>query len=162
MITYACSREDQASMERRLRRLVEVTRLPARVGRHRAGVGVFVEWTVRGRSRNAARERSAAHWALMDAETVLGVRCPGAYASTCNECDATRANYDHTPAFCVALVALAREFDVPLRIDLAECVGCHRGYLSPDPHSGILAGLCDACYRRAMIDAGASSAARRT
>jgi hypothetical protein len=160
MITYGCSPDEQASLAEHLRRIVEVTRLPARIGRHGRGFGVFVEWTVRGRGRNAARERSAAHWALMDAETVLGLRCPGAYASTCNECGATRANYDHTPAFCAALVALAQEFDVPLRIDLAECARCHRGYLSPGPRSRTLAGLCDACYRRA-IDPGASSAARR-
>jgi hypothetical protein len=152
MITYGCS-ADEESLGRRLRRIVEVTQLPARVGRHRDGFGVFVQWTVSGRGKDAARRRSAVHWALMDAEAVLGLRSAGAYASTCRECGGTGANYDHTPEFCAALVALAREFEVPLRIELAECAECHRAYLAPDPRSRVLAGLCDDCYLRAAFEA---------
>jgi hypothetical protein len=153
MITYGCSPEEQTSLAERLRRIVEVTRLPARIGRHRRGFGVFVEWTVRGLGEQADRQRSAAHWALMDAQTVRGLRHPGDYASTCRRCGATRANYDHTPDFCAALVALASEFDVPLRIELAECADCHCSYLAPDPLSRALAGLCNDCYRRAALEA---------
>ena len=149
MITYSCSAGEQASLVRRLRRIVEATHLPARVGQHRDGFGVFVAWTVSGRGKDATRRRSAAHWALMDAEAVLGLRSTGAYASTCRECGATCANYDHTPEFCAALVALAHEFEVPLRIELAECADCRHACLAPDPRSRVLAGLCDECYRRA-------------
>jgi hypothetical protein len=152
MITYGCSREEQPLLAERLRRIVAATGLPIRVGCHRGGFGVFVEWTVRGRGKESYRLRSAAHWALMDAETVLGLRQPGAYASTCHKCGATRANYDHTAAFCGALVQLANEFGVPLRIALAECAECHRRYLPPDPRVRALTGRCDRCYARLAIE----------
>ena len=161
MITYSCSAGEQAFLVRRLRRIVEATHLPARVGQHRDGFGVFVAWTVSGRGKDATRRRSAAHWALMDAEAVLGLRSTGAYASTCRECGATGTNYDHSPEFCAALVSLAREFEVPLRVELAACGECNRSYFAPDPRSRVLAGLCDECYSRAAGEAEREAQAPR-
>lgn len=123
MITYGCGREDQAQLSRKLRRIVAATGLPVRVGCHRAG-GMFVEWTIRGRGKEADRRRSATHWALMDAEAVLGLRQRGAFASTCTMCGGTCAYYDHTPAFCAALVELAAEFGVALVIVPTRCADC--------------------------------------
>lgn len=149
MITYGCRPEDQSELARKLRRIADATGIPVRVGCHRSG-GVFVQWTVRGRGKEADRLRSAAHWALMDAEAVLGVRSRGAFASTCTTCGATCAYYDHTPAFCAALVELAGEFGVLLVIVPARCADCRREYTPRRDRA--LPGLCEECYRREMLD----------
>jgi hypothetical protein len=107
MTTYGCAKEEQAQLAHQLRRIAVVTGSPIRVGCHRGG-GVFVEFTVPGRGKQAQRLRSKAHWALMDAEAVLGVRSRGVFASTCTTCGGTGAEYDHTPAFCAAMVQLSR------------------------------------------------------
>jgi hypothetical protein len=158
MITYGCPKDQQAELARRLRRIVELTGLPVRVGCHR-GAGVFVEWTVRGRGKETDRQRSATHWALMDAEAVLGLRARGSFASACRTCGATCANYDHAPAFCAALVALATEFAVPIKIVPARCGECSREYTVP--RDRLLPGLCEECYARAIAEAAAGDEAQR-
>lgn len=154
MITYGCRPENRAELARKLRRIAEATGIPVRVGCHRTG-GVFVEWTVRGRGKEADRLRSAAHWALMDAEAILGLRTRGAFASTCTTCGATGAHYDHTPAFCAGIMRLAQEFGVPIVIVLARCADC-RGEYSP-PRYRPLPGLCEECYRREIAGADGST-----
>jgi len=149
VITYGCRREEQTELARKLRRIVAATGLPIRVGCHRTG-GVFVKWNVSGRDKEANRQRSATHWALMDAEAVLGLRPRGAFASTCTTCGATCAYYDHTPAFCAALVELARELGVLLVIVPARCADCRREYTPRRDRS--LPGLCEECYSREILD----------
>lgn len=107
MITYRCPPERWDRLAARLERIVEVTGLPIKVGRHRDG-RVFIRWTTGDRL-----ERSSSHWALMDAERVCGVReLTNNFEQGCRLCTATRTNYDHTDALCAAFILLRREFGI--------------------------------------------------
>lgn len=152
-MTIGCLPEERSALAGRLRQLLKVTGIPARVVVHRDG-GVGVAWLVRGQGCEADRLRSQAHWAFMDAEAVLGLRSWGAFASGCTTCGATCAEYEHTPAFCGGLVALASEWDVALKFVLARCGerDCNRWYPGivrrRDGKRRLFPGLCDACDER--------------
>lgn len=145
MMTYGCRKEDQPELAGKFRELVEVLAIPARIIEHQGG-GVGLEWTIRGRDKASARARSAAHWALMDAEQVLKLwGLFGVRTSACATCGCSCANYDHTPAFCRGVVDLARRWGVELEIVSAMCTECGQTYVndSRKPHRWNLCPRCD-------------------
>jgi hypothetical protein len=152
MMTYGCPPEEQADLATKLRRLVELSGLPIFVVVHRGG-GVGWGYTLRGRDKVADRERAAVRAALRDAEEVLALRgeSESALASMCTTCGATEHGYEHTPAFCAALVALAAELEVPLRCKLGVCDECLR--LVGRPRKGeLLPGICARCYTALLAE----------
>lgn len=152
MITYGCRKEDQAATATRWRRMLELTKIPAQLVVHRSG-GIGIYWTVPGRGLGPDRLRSQAHWALMDAQGVLGVGMLGAFSSTCPICGCTCLEYDHTPEFCRAIVTLAGEWDVPLRFVLAQCPDCRMRFglgVARDGRRRLFTGVCDRCSGRLL------------